>query len=126
MMRVRRTAVNSAPRASSQHYLRTYQDLVMAKLGLLIALTCIVGGLTFARLSEPQAQTAPPCVTKDFKTQMAKEACAKGGQKAAKEAMKAWNKEKKIKSCNLCHAKLAPSYELKKTGLAEYKKLGGK
>ena len=97
----------------------------MAKLGLLASLALIVGGLTFAGMSSPEAQTAPACVTKEFKTKMAKEACAKGGQKQAKEAMKAWNKEKKIKSCNQCHAKLAPSYELKKDGLEQFKKLGG-
>ena len=44
---------------------------------------------------------------------MVKEACAKGGQKAAKDAMKAFMKEKKIKSCNQCHSKLAPTYDLK-------------
>lgn len=98
----------------------------MAKLGLLFSLSLIVGGLTFAKMSAPEAQTNPPCVTKDFKTALVKDACAKGGQKAAKEAMKAWNKEKKIKSCNQCHSKLAPNYELKKTGLDEFKKLGGK
>lgn len=98
----------------------------MTKLGLLLSLSLIIGGVTFANLSSPTADTAPPCVTKDFKTELVKEACAKGGQKAAKEAMKAWNKEKKIKSCNKCHSKLAPKYELKKDGLQEFQKLGGK
>ena len=96
----------------------------MAKLGLLFSLSMIVGGLTFANMSAPEAST--PCVAKTFKTQLVKEACAKGGQKAAKDAMKAWNKEKKIKSCNKCHSKLAPNYELKKDALDEFKKLGGK
>ena len=96
----------------------------MAKLGFLLSLTMIVGGITFANMSQPEANT--PCVTKDFKTQLVKEACAKGGQKAAKDAMKAWNKEQKIKSCNMCHSKLAPKYELKKDGLEQYKKRGGK
>jgi hypothetical protein len=98
----------------------------MAKLGLLASLALIVGGLTFANMSTPSAETAPACVTKEFKTDLVKAACDKGGQKQAKEAMKAWNKEKKIKSCNQCHAKLAPNYELKKTALDEFKKLGGK
>ena len=102
----------------------------MAKLGILLAITTIIGGITFANLSSPQADTpadpkAPACVTKEFKTKLAKEACAKGGQKAAKDAMKAWNKEKKIKSCNQCHSKLAPNYELKKDGVDQFKKLGG-
>jgi hypothetical protein len=98
----------------------------MAKLGLLLSISTIIGALTFANLSSTDAQTAPACVTKDFKTEMVKEACTKGGQKSAKEAMKAWNKEKKIKSCNQCHSKLAPNYELKKDGFDQYKKLGGK
>ena len=98
----------------------------MAKFGLLLSLSLIIGGVTFANMSSPDAQTAPACVTKEFKTKLVKDACAKGGQKAAKEAMKAWNKERKIKSCNQCHSKLAPNYELKKDGLEQYKKLGGK
>ena len=99
----------------------------MAKLGILFSITTIVGALTFAGLSSPSADTpAPACVTKEFKTDLVKDACTKGGQKAAKDAMKAWNKEKKIKSCNQCHAKLAPNYELKKDGLDQFKKLGGK
>jgi len=97
----------------------------MAKFGLLLSLSLIIGGVTFANMSSPDAQTAPACVTKEFKTKLVKDACAKGGQKAAKEAMKAWNKERKIKSCNQCHSKLAPNYELKKDGLEQYKKLKG-
>ena len=98
----------------------------MAKLGFLLTLSLIIGGVTFANMSSPTADTPAPCVTKEFKTEMVKEACTKGGQKQAKEVMKTWNKEKKIKSCNMCHSKLAPNYELKKTGLDEFKKLGGK
>jgi NAD-dependent SIR2 family protein deacetylase len=55
-----------------------------------------------------------------------KKACEKGGQKEAKEAMKAFMKEKKIKSCNECHSKLAPKYELKTDALEKFQKLGGK
>jgi hypothetical protein len=99
----------------------------MAKLGFLLSLSLIVGGVTFGSMSSPTADTpAPACVTKDFKTTMVKDACTAGGQKKAKEVMKAWNKEKKIKSCNQCHSKLAPNYELKKTALDDFKKLGGK
>ena len=97
----------------------------MAKLGLLLSLSLIIGGVTFGSMSAPKADTPAACVTKEFKTKMVKEACAKGGQKAAKEAMKAWNKEKKIKSCNQCHSKLAPNYELKKDGVEQFAKLGG-
>lgn len=97
----------------------------MAKLGLLLSLSLIIGGVTFGSMSSPSADTPAPCVTKEFKTKMVKEACAKGGQKAAKDAMKAWNKEKKIKSCNQCHKKLAPNYELKADGADQFAKLGG-
>ncbi|HEX7702999.1 MAG TPA: hypothetical protein VF403_19810, partial [Kofleriaceae bacterium] len=69
---------------------------------------------------------AAPCVHKDFKTELVKQACDKGGQPAAKDAMKAFNKEKQINSCNKCHSKLAPNYELKTDGLDQFKKLGGK
>lgn len=96
----------------------------MAKLGLFATAAAMIGALMFANMSAPAAET--PCVTKDFKTEGVKAACAKGGQKAAKDMMKAWNKEKKIKSCNQCHTKLAPKYELKADGLAQFKKLGGK
>ena len=100
----------------------------MAKLGLFATIATIIGALTFANMSTPAAGDDPdqPCVTKDFKTEMAKAACAKGGQKEAKAVMKAWNKEKNIKSCNDCHKNLAPKYDLKPDGLEKYKKLGGK
>jgi hypothetical protein len=61
-----------------------------------------------------------------LKTKMVADACKKGGQPEAKEVMKKWNKDKGIKSCNQCHTKLAPTYELKDDGLAQYTKLGGK
>jgi hypothetical protein len=96
----------------------------MAKLGLFASVTAMIGALMFANVSTPAAET--PCVTKDFKTELVKAACEKGGQKEAKEVMKAWNKEKKIKSCNQCHEKLAPKYELKADGLQQFTKLGGK
>ncbi len=32
----------------------------------------------------------------------------------------------KIKSCNQCHTKLAPKYELKADGFAQFQKAGGK
>ena len=97
----------------------------MAKLAVFASIATIIGALTFANMSAPDAADAP-CVHKELKTDMVKEACAKGGQKAAKEAMKAFNKDKKIKSCNQCHTKLAPNYELKPDGLEQFQKLGGK
>jgi hypothetical protein len=96
----------------------------MAKLGFLASITTLVAALGFATISS--AGSVTPCVTKEFKTVLAKEACAKGGQPAAKDAMKKFMKEAKIKSCNACHSKLAPRYELKPTGLDQFTKAGGK
>ena len=44
----------------------------------------------------------------------------------AKDAMKKFMKDAKIKSCNACHTKLAPKYELKKDAFDQFKKAGGK
>jgi hypothetical protein len=99
----------------------------MSKLGLFAIVTSIAGALTFATFSSPaSAEGPPPCVHTEFKTELVKQACAKGGQKEAKEVMKAFMKEKKIKSCNQCHTKLAPKYELKPDALDQFTKLGGK
>jgi hypothetical protein len=104
----------------------------MAKLGIFASLAAIIGVLTFASMPSSDADDKKPdpkagaCKTTKFTTEMVKEACEKGGQEAAKKAMQDWNKEKKIKSCNQCHTKLAPTYELKKDGLEQFKKLGGK
>ena len=73
----------------------------------------------------PTAQGADPCHRTEFQTEMVKAACATGGQAAAKDAMKAFNKDKKIKNCNQCYVKLAPNYELKEDGLKSFKDLGG-
>lgn len=98
----------------------------MAKLGIIASITTILVTLGIASMSSPDAQAVTPCVTKDFKTELAKSACAKGGQPAAKDAMKKFMKEAKIKTCNACHTKLAPKYELKKDGLEQFQKAGGK
>ena len=101
----------------------------MAKLGFFSSLTAIVLALGLAvelGASAPAAAEDTACKHTDFKTEMVKQACEKGGQKAAKDAMKNFMKEKKVKSCNQCHAKLAPSYELKADAVEQFKKLGGK
>ncbi len=97
------------------------------KIGVLASFSVIAGALTFALITSTPSEVdaADACQHKDFKTKMVKEACEKGGQKAAKDAMKVWMKEKKLKSCNQCHTKLAPTYDLKKDGLEQFKKLGG-
>ncbi|MFT3695233.1 MAG: hypothetical protein QM831_19025 [Kofleriaceae bacterium] len=101
----------------------------MNKFGIFASIATIVAALGIASFtsSDAQAGDAPtPCVHKEFKTDLVKQACAKGGQPEAKDAMKAFMKDKKIKSCNQCHDKLAPSYSLKADGLEQYTKAGGK
>ena len=98
----------------------------MSKLGLLATITSIIGALTFATLTPSAEADGTACVHTDFKTELVKQACTKGGQSEAKTVMKAFMKEKKIKSCNECHEKLAPKYELKADGLEKFQKLGGK
>lgn len=102
----------------------------MAKLGLIASSTVfigtIVGALTFASLTTGSADAGPSCQQKTFKTELVKQACETGGQKAAKDAMKTWMKEKKLKSCNKCHSKLAPTYALKPDAVEQFAKLGGK
>lgn len=100
----------------------------MAKLGLFATLAAIAGALTFASMSSSTAddKAKNDCVKKEYKTELVKNACEKGGQKEAKAVMQAWNKEKKIKSCNQCHTKLAPKYELKADAVEQFSKLGGK
>jgi hypothetical protein len=65
------------------------------------------------------------CHRTEFKTELIKQACATGGQDAAKAAMKKFVKEKKIKTCNTCHARLAPDYPLKPDALQRFHNLGG-
>ena len=105
----------------------------MSKFGLIASLLSIVGVLSIATISASadDAPAAPAasvasCVHKEFKTELVKQACAKGGQPEAKNVMKAFMKEKKIKSCNVCHSKLAPKYDLKADGLDQFQKAGGK
>jgi hypothetical protein len=96
----------------------------MARLVWLASLTALAGALTLAQLSAPEA--GDPCVRKDFKTELVKQACEKGGQAAAKDAMKAFVKETKAGTCTRCHATQSPDYDLKPEGLEQFLKLGGK
>jgi hypothetical protein len=99
----------------------------MSKFGLFASIMSIAGVLTFATFNASADDAAAgACVHTEFKTELVKQACAKGGQKEAKTVMKAFMKDKKIKSCNACHAKLAPKYELKTNGLEQFQKAGGK
>lgn len=67
-----------------------------------------------------------PCHRNTFETEMYETACKAGGQTAAKDAAKKFMKDHGIKSCNQCHTKLAPNYELKADGLEQFNKAGGK
>lgn len=98
----------------------------MAKLSIFASITTILVTLGIAQLSSNDALAVNPCVTKEFKTELARDACAQGGQPAAKAAMKKFMKTAKLKSCNACHSKLAPKYELKADAVEQFKKYGGK
>ncbi len=98
----------------------------MSKLGIFTSITALVTVLGIAAMSSSDAVAEDACQHKEFKTELVKNACAKGGQKAAKDAMKQFMKDAKIKSCNQCHSKLAPTYELKADALDQFKKAGGK
>ena len=98
----------------------------MAKFGILASIATIVASLGIASLTSRDAEAVTACRTTQPKTEMLKAACTKGGQPAAKDAMKKFMKEAKIKSCNACHTKLAPKYELKKDAYDQFKKAGGK
>jgi hypothetical protein len=98
----------------------------MLKLGIFASIATLVATLSLATFSPTDVDAADACKHTEFKTEMVKDACTKGGQKEAKAVMKTFMKDKKIKSCNACHSKLAPNYELKADGLEQFKKAGGK
>lgn len=76
----------------------------------------------------------PACVQKEFKTEMVKAACAKGGQDEAKKVMTEFVKKAAPKpskgappfTCNACHTSLAPNFDKKPDAVEFYKALGGK
>lgn len=98
----------------------------MAKLGIIASIATIAAALGFASLSSSSADAADACQHKELKTELVSKACKEGGQKAAKDAMKQFMKDAKIKSCNQCHSKLAPSYDNKPDAFEQFKKAGGK
>jgi hypothetical protein len=71
------------------------------------------------------------CTRTKFETELVKKACADGGMKGAKDAMKAFLKDAKkanaqVTGCDSCHTKLKDGYPLKPNGLELYKASGGK
>ncbi|MEC8023309.1 MAG: hypothetical protein VX223_05205 [Myxococcota bacterium] len=76
-----------------------------------------------------------PCARTEFKTKMVKDACAAGGQKAAKKALKTWMKANKAAykekygksmTCKTCHTKFGGDFPLNADGVRLYKEFGGK
>ncbi len=97
----------------------------------------VIATLLCVCLAGATSRTAgPPCAQKEFKTQMVKAACEKGGQDEAKKQMIAFvskNAEKgqkltntKFFTCNACHQNLEPNYDRKAEAYDLYTKLGGK
>jgi hypothetical protein len=115
----------------------------MKAFSALVVAAALVAGLTTAFAASPvkDSITMEPmdenaCKRTEFKTQLVKAACAKGGQKAAKTAMKAWVKGAKAAAkadgmklnCATCHSKMKEDWPLKDAAmaLAGFKKYGGK
>lgn len=102
----------------------------MAKLGIFASILTISAALGFASIRSTGASAAGECKRTTFQTKLVKEACAAGGQKAAKDAMKTWLKEAKAKNtkitgCPTCHTKVGGDYPLKKDALQLFKDTGG-
>jgi hypothetical protein len=97
----------------------------MAKTGFFASLLAAVTILTITTFAPTEVDAGEKCRRTEFKTVEVKAACAKD-QKAAKDQMKKFMKEKKLKNCQECHSSLAPEYKLKEDGLKKYKELGGK
>lgn len=99
-----------------------------------VAARLVLGAVAVATASTtPPA--GPPCLTKDFQTEMVKAACAAGGQDEAKRQMtlfvakhaeKGQKLTKKLFTCNACHAMIDPTFERKPGALDLYRQLGGK
>jgi hypothetical protein len=80
--------------------------------------------------SPPDGGVAPgACHRTTFDTKLVAAACEKGGQGAAKAAMKkfvrAAKKQEASLECKSCHTKLAPAYPLKDDALEHFRRLGG-
>lgn len=104
----------------------------MKKLGLYAMVFGIAGVVGLVSFSGDALAKDGDCHRTAFKTELVRDACTKdgGGQKAAKDAMKAFLKDAKKQKpdldCTSCHAKLAPEYPLKDSALDTFKSLGGK
>src|SRR5262245_7960523 len=102
----------------------------MVRLGIFATFLTIAAAIGVAQVTPTSALAAGECVRKEFKTKMVKEACAKGGQKAAKDAMKAFlkvakTKNAKITGCPTCHKKVGGDFPLTDNALTLFKDAGG-
>jgi hypothetical protein len=102
----------------------------MVKLGIFASLLTLCAALSYATIESTPAEAAAACKRTEFKTKLVKEACAKGGQKAAKDDMKAWlkatkTKNPKIEGCPTCHSKVGGDYPLKPDALKLFAENGG-
>ena len=100
--------------------------------GTFIASATTADSSTVIKSGDP-AEEPPACQSKP-KTALLKAACKKGGQKAAKKAMKGWVKKvKKAKkaagetgyklTCKACHSSMKGAYPLKADGMSQFKDL---
>lgn len=102
----------------------------MKKLALFALAAASAAILSLASMPQ-DAQAADACARKEFKTEMVKQACAKGGQQEAKKVMKKFLSKAKadnpeIKNCKSCHTSLKPDYKLAPKGFEMFKAAGGK
>lgn len=107
--------------------------------GIAAALVAAAFGWAVATVSVVPADARNgACVARTFKTEMVKDACARGGQAEAKKVMKRFMADAQVRvskfkrkasdelACETCHTRLAPSYPLTEDGLALFKRLGGR
>ncbi len=97
----------------------------MAKTGFFASLLALATVFAITTFAPSEVDAGDKCRRTEFKTVDVKAACAKD-QKAAKDQMKKFMKEKKFKNCQECHSSLAPEYKLKEDGLKKYLDAGGK
>jgi hypothetical protein len=106
--------------------------------GLASAFGAAALGWVLAGAFAMPAESNTACSARKFHTDLVKQACARGGQAAAKQAMKRFMADaegpmRKLRlkgarelSCDSCHTRLAPDYPLTKDGLALFRRLGGR
>lgn len=101
----------------------------MVKVGFASLVAAALATLTLVTLTPASVDAAAACKSTKFETKLVADACKAGGQKAAKDKMKAWmktaKKQKADIACASCHSKVGGDYPLKKDGLKMYKDLGG-